>query len=434
LAGMAFYQAGSLKIGGIFAGAIAASLLCLGLTAWGVLKLLRALPPSRSLPVRQGRANLLRPGNQTVPILLTLGIGGMLILTLVLVERNLLWQLRSGAPETVPSFFFIDIQPDQKDRFAELLRPYDPRRESQLIPLVRSRLDRIDQEPVAALYREDQPNSWYFSREYVLTFLDDLPEGNGIIRGRWWNGRRSGPGGRGLPEISVEEEAASHLGVDVGSTMTFDIQGITVSAKVASLRRVDWSGMTPNFFIIFEPGGLDSFPVSYVSAIHVPPEDEIPLQQSVVDRFPNVTVIPVRGVLESVAAILDRIGLVIRFMAVFSMLTGLTVLIGALAATRYQRLRESAILKVLGATRSLIARSFAVEYTILGTAAGLISAALATMVDFIVIRYVMETPWSFQPGILLLGVLSMVVITIGVGFLSTYRILGKRPLPVLRGE
>jgi putative ABC transport system permease protein len=428
LAGIAFYQAGSMKLGAILVGAILIALLCLGMTAWGILRLLRALPKPRSLPFRQGVANILRPGNQTGAILVTLGIGGMLVFTLVLVERNLLRQIGDNVSGTVPSFFFIDIQSDQKEVFSDLLRSYDPKIEPTLLPLVRSRLDGINQKPVSALYHEDQSDAWYFTREYVLTFLQELPKGNRILRGRWWEGAG------GMPEISVEKEAAAHLRVDVGSTMTFDIQGAMISAKVTSIRSVDWSGMTPNFFVIFEPGGLDPFPMSYVSAIQVARKDEVPLQQRVVNAFPNVTAIPMGEVLESVAAILRRIGLVIRFLAFFSILAGMTVLIGALVATRYQRLRESAIFKVIGATRFLIVRGFAVEYAVLGAAAGLISAALATAVDFTLMRFVMDSPWMFQPGALIIGMLSMTLITIAVGFLSTYRVLGKRPLPVLRSE
>jgi putative ABC transport system permease protein len=237
-----------------------------------------------------------------------------------------------------------------------------------------------------------------------------------------------------MPHVSVEQEAAARLGLKVGSTITFEIQGKKLAAQVSSIRHVDWSGMTPNFYFIFQPGGLSAFSVSYVSAVYVPSEKEVDLQQEVVNAFPNVTAIPVREVLENVSSILKRIGWVIQFIALFSILAGLTVLVSALTATRYQRLRESAILKVVGATRLLIAKGFAVEYVILGTAAGVISASLALLVDFTVVRYVMDTPWVFQPGVLAAGIAGMILLAVLVGFLSTYRILGKRPLPVLRSE
>jgi putative ABC transport system permease protein len=205
---------------------------------------------------------------------------------------------------------------------------------------------------------------------------------------------------------------------------------VPVEAEVMSLRRVDWQSLTANFFMVLSPGALDGAPATYMATARVPAAVETELQDRVVAAFPNVTAIPVRGVLERVGEVLDQISFAVRFMASFSIAAGLVVMAGALAATRYQRLYESVILKTLGATRWAIARVFAVEYACLGATAGLGGAVLA----WIVLRFVLDTPWTLEPGTLLLGVLLTTAGSLAVGLLATVRLLGRAPLSVLRQE
>ena len=222
-------------------------------------------------------------------------------------------------------------------------------------------------------------------------------------QGTWWNGHDE----QTDVLISVEEDAASHLGVTVGSTLTFDLQGQLVTATVESLRSLDWGSLTTNFYVIFSPGALDDLPVTYIATARTEPADDLPLQRAVVSAFPNVTAIGIRHVLDAIQAVLERIALVVRFMAVFTILAGLVVLAGAIATTRYRRIRESAILKTVGATRAVIAKVFAVEYAMLGAVAGLIGAAMATLLAYILLRFFMDvssplrlsvTPASGPPG------------------------------------
>jgi putative ABC transport system permease protein len=234
--------------------------------------------------------------------------------------------------------------------------------------------------------------------------------------------------------VSVEEEAAKYFGVGVGGTLTFDVQGVPVEAEVMSLRRVDWQSLTANFFMVLSPGALDGAPATYMATARVPAAVETELQDRVVAAFPNVTAIPVRGVLERVGEVLDQISFAVRFMASFSIAAGLVVMAGALAATRYQRLYESVILKTLGATRWAIARVFAVEYACLGATAGLGGTLLAAVLAWIVLRFVLDTPWTLEPGTLLLGVLLTTAGSLAVGLLATVRLLGRAPLSVLRQE
>ncbi len=429
LAGLALWQAGSWRAAGLFLGALVVALVLLQGTAWLVVRLARRLPRWKPLIWRQGLANMYRPGSQAKTILVSMGVGVMVILAIHLVERNILWEIGENIPADAPSFFFIDIQPDQKDAFARLMTERG-HADTRLTPLVRSRLSALNGQPIRRENYEEREHGWYFTREYVLTFQKELPKDNIMTKGQWWDGGASS----GEPRVSVEEEAARRLGLDLGSTVEFDIQGAKVSGRVASIRKVEWGNMSTNFYFIFEPGALDGAPLTYVATARVDATEEVPLQRAVVAAFPNVSAINIRAVLDSVARVVDRISLVIRFMAGLSILAGSVVLAGALAATRFRRIYEAMILKAVGATRGTVAGTFVVEYALLGAAAGVIGTGLAVALAWGVGHWILDVKWLFQPAALAWGIGATVAGTILVGFLSTYRILGQKPLPVLRRE
>jgi putative ABC transport system permease protein len=201
-----------------------------------------------------------------------------------------------------------------------------------------------------------------------------------------------------------------------------------------SLRKVDWQSLSLNFFVIFSPGALDGAPTTWVATARVPAAREAGLQDAVVAALPNVTAVPVRDILERVAGILGRIALAVRLIAVFSIGAGMVVMLATLTASRYQRLYESVILRTLGASRGAVARIFAVEYACLGAAAGVGGSLLAAAVAWGVARWVLDVPWSLEPATLAVGVVAATVVALAVGFLATFRMLGQKPLPVLRQE
>jgi putative ABC transport system permease protein len=445
LAGLAVWQAGSWKIGLLFIGALIVAVTVLYLTARLLLRLLRWIPSPRSLAVRHALGNLYRPGSQAAGIMLSVGIGVMVIVAISLLERSLVDELGDNRPIDAPTFFFIDIQSDQKDALLRLIQKQVPDSRPEVTPLIRARLHAINGQAVALEETRELPSEgresrdqrdsesrrhWYFTREYVLTFLDQLPKDNQIIKGHWWKPDRD----RRRPLVSLEEDAARTMGLDLGSTIEVEIQGATVAAEVSSIRRVEWGNFSTNFYMIFSPGSLDGAPFTHVATVHVPPGGEIPLQQVVVAAFPNVTAINIGEVLDSFARILERLSLAIRAIALFCILTGGIVMAAALAATRYRRLYESVVLKALGATRELIAGSFATEYALLGTVAGLIGVILASLLAWVVLYFILDLSWGLHPGVLAVSVLLTVLMTLTVGFLSTFRILGQRPLTVLRHE
>jgi putative ABC transport system permease protein len=435
LAVLAVWQVGSLKIGSIFIGAALAALALLFGFSHGLVRLARRLPRLRGLAWRQGLAGLDRPGGHTVRVVMALGVGVMLLVAVALLEASLGHQLAYEQKRDAPTFFFIDVQPDQRDAFGRLVADVGGGGALALTPIVRARLAAIEGAPVTRALidrrkRETPDKVWYLTREYVLTWATEPPAGTVIVGGRWWT-----PGeAAARPRVSVEEEAAKYFGIGVGATLAFDVQGLPVEAEVTSLRRVDWQTLTANFFMILSPGALDGAPATYMATARVPAAVETQLQDKVVAAFPNVTAIPLRGVLARVAEVLDQIAFAVRFMALFTIAAGLVVMAGALAATRYQRLYESVILKTLGATRWAIARAFAVEYACLGATAGLGGTLLAAVLAWIVLRFVLDTPWTLEPETLLLGVLLTTAGSLAIGLLATVRLIGRAPLSVLRQE
>jgi putative ABC transport system permease protein len=442
LAGLSIWQAGSWRIGGWYVGGVALAVLTLMGCARLVVSGLHLIPKPASITLRYAIGNVLRPGGHTAGILVAIGLSVMVIVTVSLVERGLLRQVGESRPVDAPTFFFIDLQPDQTAGFARLIRERTAGRMPEMTPLVRSRLHAVNGEEVKVDEERDQEDrrdeeskeerrrQWYLSREYVLTFLDQLPKGNEITRGAWWQ-----PGQHiAAPQVSIEEEAARALGLDVGSQIELDIQGATIRADVSSIRKVDWGNFSTNFYMILSPGSLDGAPITYVATIRVDPDLEVPLQQAVVEAFPNVSAIHVGDVLRNFANVLDRLALAIRAVALFCVVTGGLVMAAALAATRYRRLYESVILKALGATRGLIAKTFAAEYALLGFVGGSLAVALSSALSWLVLTHVLDLTWSLHPMVLFIGLMCTVVLTLMVGLLSTFRILGEKPLAILRHE
>ena len=438
---LSVWQAGSWSIGFLFLGALSLAIAILFICARVLIVGLASVPRPPVLSLRHALGNVVRPGSQATGIMVAIGIGVMVIVTVSLVEQALLHQIQENRPADAPTFFFIDIQADQAEAFVSLVDRQTGQARPELTPLVRSRLHAINGHVVTmegGMEKDDkrtdgkegQGKQWYLTREYVLTFMDKLPKDNQVVKGEWWK-----PGQVfSTPQVSVEEDAAKHLSLAIGSTVEFDIQGTKVSAEVRSIRKVEWGNFSTNFYMILSPGAIEGAPFTYVATVRVSPEKEIPLQQAVVASFPNISAINIGDVLDGFARVLDRLSLAIRAVAIFCVVAGGLVMAAALASTRYRRLYESVILKALGATRGLIARAFAMEYVLLGAVAGLIGLTLGSALSWTLVRFVFDLPWSIYPRVLGLGLFLTMLLTLIVGFASTYRILGQRPLAVLRHE
>ncbi|MDT7042712.1 ABC transporter permease [Candidatus Nitronereus thalassa] len=435
---LAMWQARSVTLGFVFILAFAAALVVLQFGARLMLKGLRMLPRPQSFTVRQALGSVQRPGNYTLGMAVAIGVGVMVIVTVALVKASLLTSIGDRIPEDAPTFFFIDIQPDQKETFEQIIRAQTPTATYKLTPVVRSRIGAIDGKPVDPEEHKGKRNGWYFTREYVLTALAELPEDNTVVKGQWWStdpsDKPSASIGSFPIRMSVEDEAAKNLGLDLGTTVEFNIQGTPLPTIVESTRKVDWGSFSTNFFMILGPGALEGAPMTYISTAKVSPAEEVPLQQALVRALPNVTAIKIGDVLANVARLLEQLAWAIQGMAFLSIISGAVVMVAALSSTRYRRLYESAILKAIGGTRQIIVQAFAIEFAVVGGLAGLIGLGLASALSWAILYFFLDLTWAFQPSILGWALFATIGLAVIVGFLSTFRVLGEPPLVVLRQE
>jgi len=439
LSGLAMWQARSPGLGLTFIVAFGVALLLLlgamKLLVWGLSTMTRP----RSFVMRQAMGNIQRPGSQASGMVVAIGVGVMVIVSIALIKTSLLTAIGERMPKDAPTFFFVDIQPDQKSQFEAVVQANTKQAEVLLTPVVRSRLSAINGTPINPEDHKGKRNGWYFTREYVVTSLSELPKENEVVKGQWWQQEKDATKesqeiGHQPIRVSLEDEASKNLKAGLGSTIEFDIQGTPLIAEVDNLRKVEWGGMAINFFMILSPGALDGAPFTYIGSAKVRPEEEVALQKAIVAAVPNVTAIKVGDILKNIATLLNQLAWAIQGMASLCIVSGIVVMTAAVSTTRFRRLYESAVLKAIGGTRSIILQTLAAEFALVGGLAGVIGVTLASVLSWAVLVFFLDLPWTFQPETLGLGIVVTVVMALAVGFLSTYRILGEPPLAVLRQE
>jgi putative ABC transport system permease protein len=435
-------EAPEVDVGLGFAGALAVAGVLVAGTGWLLMRMARRYFPSgASYPVRQGVSNLFRPQNQTVAVTLALGFGAFIIGTIVEVEGNIRDDLTVSFGEGQPNVLLFDVQPDQVDGVMRLIPP-ESRASADVSPLITSRIAEIDGRTPEQLRanpdRDARPEAWALRREYRNTYRASLGRAEELIRGRWWDGT---PGSEGdedidagdLARLSLEEDVAQSLHVGLGDTITWDVSGLQIPSVVVSLRRVDWNQLEPNFFAILEPGTMDDAPGQIVMVARIPDaEGRAALQRALVGQFPNVSALDFSRVQEAIDTVLARVRQAVGFLGAFSALAGVIVLIGALATSRAQRLREGALLKTLGAKRRQVLGVLLAEYVALGTVATASGLLLAVLGSAIVVPWVFELRYAPRTGALAIIWVAVVGLTVVVGLLSSRDLLRRPPLPVLR--
>ncbi len=417
---------------GFFAGLVVTFLLLAAtarLLMWGVRRLFPARWPYEW---RQGMANLFRPQNQTALLILSLGLGTFLIATLQVVQASLLSQAALLDRDERPNLVFFDVQPDQVQPAIELLRN---RRAPilQNVPIVTMRLARIKGRTVDELLEEDRERRrWAYTREYRSTYRDHLMDSETVVAGTW-QGRAEL--GNGPVPISLEVEIAQDLDVGLGDELVFDVQGIELGTRVGSLRRVDWDRFQPNFFAVFPVGALEAAPSFSVIVTRVESTERlVELQRSIVRRFPNVSTIDLSQILKTVDSLLDRVAAVVRFMALFSILTGLVVLGGAVTTSRYQKIKEAVLLRTLGASRGQIVKILLIEYLLLGSLATLAGLGLSLAASWALTALVFKTDFRAPLAALALLAAGTVSLVVAIGVANTRGVWSRPPLEVLRSE
>lgn len=383
--------------------------------------------------LRQGLANVHRPNNRTLLLVVSLGLGTFLLLTLQLIQSTLLRELISGREAGRPNAILFDIQPDQREGVAALVRDQGLPILDEA-PIVTMRLRSIAGQPVESLLASKDPTTpaWALRREFRSTFTDSLRDSEKLTAGTWVP--RVEPGTDPVP-VSVEDGIARELGVTLGDELVWDIQGVEMRTRVESLREVDWRRVQPNFFVLFPRGPLDDAPAFHVLVTRVEsPEASARLQRAAVQRFPNVSAIDLTLVLRTVDQVLGRIAFVIRFMALFTVATGLLVLVAAVLSGRYQRIRESILLRVLGASRRQVLRVLLVEYAALGLLAALTGVVLSLVSSAALAIFVFRVPFAPPVLPLLVATAGVTLVTLLTGWAASRGVTTHPPLHVLRQE
>jgi putative ABC transport system permease protein len=431
LATLALLVAESRRIALIYIVAAAAIFLVLRLLAWALMAIAAKLPRPRSTALRLALANIHRPGALTPSVVLSLGLGLALLVTLTLIDGNLRRQLTQSLPKSAPSFFFVDIPSSDVERFNAFIKHHGSNGELSEVPMLRGRILRVKDVPSDQVKVLDPEQAWVLQSDRGITFTDALPEGSSLVAGEWWPKDYSGP-----PLVSFEKRAADGLGLKVGDKVSVNVLGRTIEAQIANLRTVEWESLGINFVMLFSPNTFRGAPHTILATLTYPgggsQKSEIELQRAVAGEFPAVTTVRVKEALEAINALVADIAIAVRGASSVTLIASILVLAGALAAGHHNRVYDAVILKTLGATRMRLLLAYGMEYAILGLATAVFATAAGAVAAWFVVENVMNFRFRFEPAAAGLAALTAVVLTIGLGLIGTWRALGQKPAPVLR--
>ncbi len=434
IAGFSYIQLNGVQQAVFFSLGILAAFLILVATAALLMRAVRRFfPDAWSYLWRQGLANLFRPNNQTTILIVAIGLGTAFICTLFSVHAILLNRVMLAARGDQSNTILFDIQPSQTDSLIALARQQGlPVKRT--VPIVNMRLEKVNDITLERLQKDStiKMRQWAFDREYRVTFRDSITGSERITKGKW-SGTADPDNGNVF--ISLEERFARRNGIEIGDTMIFNVQGSIITTMVGSLRKVDWNRIQTNFLVVFPTGVLEEAPQFHVLLTRVPDkETSARFQQLTVQRFPNVSIIDLSLVLSIVEKLLNKVGFVIRFMAGFSIFTGLIVLIASVLISKYQRMQESVLLRTLGASRRQIYYITALEYFFLGALAAATGMLLSLGISWLLAKFIFETEFTVQWLPLLLVFVSVCLLTVVIGLINSRAVVGRPPLEILREE
>ncbi|HEV3330725.1 MAG TPA: FtsX-like permease family protein [Bryobacteraceae bacterium] len=421
----------ALRTGMYFTLALAAGVAALSAAAWLLLRavrlFLRHAPARLPSTLRQGIANLYRPGNQAQAAVVALGVGVMFTLAVFLIQNGLLAQIRTSAPPGTPNVFLLDIPGPARQAVAEVIRRQPGVEQApDVTGAVAARITAVDGTPIDQLPLRDWGRR--FLRTRSVTEMADKPADMQILSGAWW------AAGDHTPQVAVTDEAAHILNLKAGSTVDWMIWNHAIRTRIAAIQRTESLRMAARFEFIFNPGQLDNLPAVYYGSARVRPAAVAPLQRVLYQQFPTVTVINMADVMQTVEGVVDRISMVVRFISAFTILAGAIMVASSVAGSRFRRMREVVILKTLGATRGRIAGIFSVEFLVLGAVAGLMGSLLASGFAALILKFLMEINPRFDLITTCVTMLLAALIAAAAGWAASFRILGRKPLEILREE
>ncbi|MCC8994995.1 MAG: FtsX-like permease family protein [Candidatus Contendobacter sp.] len=419
------WQAGEARLALYVCAGVAGTVLALALAAWGLVKALSLLRGRVGVAWRFGLANIARRGAGSAVQVVAFGLGLMALLMLTLVRTDLLSSWRDSLPANAPNHFLINIQSSEVNGIKIFLseRGLD---QVELFPMVRGRLTGINDRPVKPDDYENPRAKRLVEREFNLSWADRLQNDNQIVVGRWWSADQRGQG-----IASVEKDLAKDLGIALNDTLRFQIAGQTLTARVASLRSVEWDSFRANFFVLFPSEVLENYPATWITSFHLPPGQK-PLLADLVRQYPSVTVLDVEALMTKVREIVDRVIVAVEYVFLFSLAAGLVVLYAAIQATQDERRFESAVLRTLGAQRAVVRRSLLAEFATLGLLAGVLAAGAATVIGYILATQVFDFSYHGNPWIWLLGGGAGVVGVGLAGLIGASSALNQPPWRALR--
>jgi putative ABC transport system permease protein len=407
---------------------IAVFLLLRGVAAI-LMAVARRLPRSRITMLRLAIANIHRPGALTPSVVLSLGLGLAVLVTITQIDGNLRRQFLAALPERAPSFFFIDIPSTEADRFGAFLKQTSPDSTVEDVPMLRGRI--VAAHGVKADQLKPTVDSeWVLQSDRGLTYTGEVPKGSKVVEGEWWGPDYSGP-----PLVSMEKKIADGLGLKIGDEIVVNVLGRDIPAKIANLRNIDWQGLGINFVLVFSPNAFKGAPHSHVATLteaHPGSTDDARIVKQVADAFPMVTSVRVREALETVGNVVNNLVLAIRGASAVTLISAILVLGGALAAGHRHRVYDAVILKTLGATRARLLGAYALEYLMIGSATAIFGVIAGSIAAWLIVTRLMTLSFIWQAGSAALVVVAALVVTVGLGLAGTLLALNQKPASVLR--
>jgi len=442
LVAVASWQAGSVEIGLVLCGGFIAVAFILNLAGAALVRAVQPLRHSPHFALRHAVLHVARPDNQTRVILLAVGLGAFFILGVRSLQVNLLRDFAIQAGPEAPDMFLIDIQQDQRDRVAAFLDAANGAAPPpNVIPTLRARVVGVQGREMA-IDRYQETRGRGLSREYTVTYRPYLQANEELVEGSWWDATPT----RGEAEVSIEDRFSDRdddgnfrLGsrIQVGDRMRFDVLGRVITARVTSVRRVDWQDFRAGgFMFVFRPGSFGSAPHTYIAALQGPPDPEgrARMQTALASEFPNVSVIDLREILQVIQGLVNHVTLAVTVVGILVLCSGGLILVGAVSMTKFRRVYEAAILKTLGASSRLVASMLVLEYGVLGAIAGTVGALGAIALSWALARFVVDLPWEATPGVTIAGVIATSILVAAVGVLASVDVLRGKPLATLRAE
>jgi putative ABC transport system permease protein len=430
LAALALFTTDDRRIAGFFIAAAAAVFLLLRLVAALTMWIARQAPRSRSTIVRLAVANIHRAGALTPSVMLSLGLGLALLVTVVEIDGNLHREFAAALPEKAPSFFFIDIPAGQADRFDTFMHEQAPGATIERVPMLRGRIVAANGVKADEL-KPAAGSAWVLRGDRGITYAKTVPAGSRIVAGQWWDGGYSGE-----PLVSLESRTAHDLDLKVGDTITVNVLGRDVTARIANLRALDWENLGINFVLVFSPGIFDAAPHSEIATLtfadSATAAEETALIKALAVAFPTVTTVRVKDALDAVDTLVGKLVLALRGASSVTLITAALVLGGALAASQRFRVYDAVILKTLGATRGRLTAAYALEYLLIGLATAIFGVTAGTIAAYFVVTKLMEFPFVWVAGAAFEAAVVALLVTVAIGLAGTFNALGRKPAAVLR--